>query len=234
MKGCAELASTPNSATQAVFRQACMGQHKTSLRWLSSDEDFATRVGNGNFVADLTEIEPGTPALTLRGVALELPRERGVSLTASGEINTPEMNVALPYVCKSPDSNYAVKNEAQFKIVLAAAAGMKLAFCTPSADMGVCVEGSLNFIEATLEPSITYTHVGVGDSTGSSYISRSNIKLALEFGLTALNGSVDAKIVFSVGIFDFEFKYNIVEFSGFKIPTGDPIEKEYPLTGEPQ
>ena len=144
------------------------------------------------------------------------------------------MTTSLPYVCKAPDSNYAVKNEAQFKIVLAAAAGMKLAFCTPSSDMGVCIEGSLNFIEATLEPSIPYSHVGVGDSTGGTYISRSNIKLGMEFGLTALNGSVDAKVVFSVGIFDFELKYNIVEFSGLKIPTGDPIEKEFPLTGEPQ
>lgn len=234
MKNCADLARVQTAASQAVFRQTCMSQHKTHLRWLSNDEDFATRTATGNFVADLTEIEPGTPALTLRGDPLELPKERGVSLTAAGELNTPELTMALPYVCKSPDSNYAVKNEAQFKIVLAAAAGMKLAFCTPSADAGICVEGSLNFIEATLEPSITYTHIGVGDSTGTSYISRSNIKLALESGLTALNGSVDAKIVFSVGIFDFELKYNIVEFSGFKIPTGDPLEKEIPLTGEPQ
>ncbi|MCU0698775.1 MAG: hypothetical protein MUC96_19915 [Myxococcaceae bacterium] len=234
MKNCADLARTPTAASQAVFRQNCASQHKTHLRWLSNDEDFATRAGNGAFVADLTEIEPGTPSLTLRGVPLELPKERGVSLTSTGEVNTPELSTPLPYVCKSPDSNYAVKNEAQFKIVLAAAAGMKLAFCTPSADAGVCVEGSLNFIEATLEPSITYTHVGVGDSGGTAYISRSNVKLALEFGLTALNGSVDAKVVFSVGVFDFEFKYNIVEFSGFKIPTGDPVEKEIPLTGEPQ
>jgi hypothetical protein len=234
MKNCADLARLRTPAAQAVFLQTCSSQHKTHLRWLSNDEDFATRTANGNFVADLTEIEPGTPSLTLRGETLELPKERGVALSSSGQVSTPEMTVALPYVCKSPDLNYAVKNEATLKVVLAAGAGMKLAFCTPSADMGACVEGSLNFIEATLEPSITYTHIGVGDSTGGSYVSRSNIKLALEFGLTALNGSVDAKIVFSVGIFDFELKYNILEFSGFKIPTGDPLEKEIPLTGAPQ
>ncbi len=234
MKGCADLARSPSLTSQAAFRGACTSQHKTHLRWLSNDEDFATRTANGNFVADLTQIQPGTPSLTLRGVALELPKERGVSLSSTGNVETPEMTTALPYVCKSPDVNYATKNEAQFKIVLAAGAGMKLAFCTPSADMGVCIEGSLNFIEATLEPSITYTHIGVGDSTGSTYVTRSNIKLSLETGMTALNGSVDAKVVFSVGIFDFEFKYNILEFSGFKIPTGDPVEKEFPLTGEPQ
>lgn len=234
MRNCADLARVATPASQAAFRASCMSQHKTHLRWLSNDEDFATRTGSAPFVADLTEIEPGTPALTLLGDPLELPKERGVSLKSNGEVATPEMSTALPYVCKSPDLNYATKNEAQFKIVLAAAAGMKLAFCTPTADMGVCIEGSLNFIEATLEPSITYTHIGIGDSTGGTYVSRSNIKLALEFGLTALNGAVDAKVVFSVGIFDFELKYNIVEFTGFKIPTGDPIEKEIPLTGEPQ
>ncbi len=234
MKNCADLAATPNLISQTVFASRCMTQHKTHLRWLSNDADFATRAATGNYVADLTEIQPGTTALTLRGSSLELPKERGVSLSSTGEVSTPEMTRTLPYVCKAPDSNYAVKNEAEFKIVLAAGAGMKLAFCTPSADMGVCIEGSLNFIEATLEPKIVYTHIGVGDSTGGSYVSRSNIKLGLEFGLSALSGSVDAKIVFSVGIFDFELKYNIVEFTGFKIPTGDPIEKEFPLTGEPQ
>lgn len=234
MKNCADLAAAQTLVSQTVFARQCMSQHKTHLRWLSNDENFASRTATGNYVANLTEIQPGTPALTLRGTSLELPRERGVSLTSTGEVNTPEMTRVLPYVCKAPDSNYAVKNEAEFKIVLAAGAGMKLAFCTPTADMGVCIEGSLNFIEATLEPKIVYTHIGVGDSAGGSYISRSNIKLGMEFGLTALNGRVDAKIVFQVGVFDFEWKYNIVEFTGFKIPTGDPIEKEFPLTGEPQ
>jgi hypothetical protein len=200
----------------------CSPRHKTAMRWLSTDEDFATSLSLGSYTKIPGELFEGNQAVTLG--ANSYGARQGVILANGNALNLVSVDDRYASVCKRRSSASASKHQLSAEIELIFAAGVSLAFCTPSADFGVCLEGSFNLFEATLTPSVTYSHVNLVD--GLMRGTQSNITFNLDWGATILSGELAVRVIFGKW---FTFKYPLVSFSGLQIGKGTLFSREVPI-----
>ena len=100
-----------------------------------------------------------------------------------------------------------------------------IGICVPDDEVGVCLEGSFNIVEAKLKPSVAYIHYDLTTATGLKG-AQSKIELSLDYELHLLSGAIDARLVLGPW---FSFTYNIFTFNGLKLPLGGNITKrEFP------
>ncbi len=204
----------------------CQQNHLTTMRWLADDEDFATSTSRGAFSFDASHVFQSTSAaLTASGPSTGTPVFSGVVLSSSGNLEARPLSESYPAICKLRNTASVTSHELKAALEIVGAAGFSLAFCTPSEEFGVCIEGSINVLEAKLIPSVTYTHNDFRDQAGRRG-TQSNIKLSLDYEVSVLSGAVELKVVLGPW---FTFTYNLFSFSGLKLPLGGNLtEKEFP------
>lgn len=214
--------ATPGCATTWVAN-SCASNHKQYLRWLTNDEDFATSTGFAAatwqpayvfFPSSASPAKPGMPS--------GKPVDRGVVLNKSGTIGVVPIDESHASVCVY--ENAVSDNSHTFKaeIGIGLAVGVTLAFCTPSDEAGICLEGSINFVSVALKPSLTYSYHRLTDAQHRRAV-RSNVNFSFDWELKVLEGSIDVKLVFG----PFELKYNLLTFDGLKIPASAAGGKFY-------
>ncbi len=208
----------------------CFSDHQTHLRWLSNDEDFATSRSFGAFTADSAEIAfDGTPS-ALPAISVERPTDKGVVLGRSG-LQLAPMTASYASVCRFRNTAEVTTHALSGGLEATFGAGLSVAFCTPSEKFGVCLEGGFNIINATLTPTLTYTHHDIKDKRGRTG-RQSNLTFDLKWDLVLLSGSLDLRVVFWKY---FSFSYNLLTFSGFSLGVGGELYKvEWPLYEELQ
>ncbi|MDP1830395.1 MAG: hypothetical protein Q8L48_44450 [Archangium sp.] len=216
-----------NPACRLVWLEGvCQQSHITTMRWLSGDDDFATSTGRGAFTLDTNHLyQPTSSALTASAPGSGRPQFSGVVLSSSGTLEARPLAESYPAICKLRNAATVTSHELKAALEIVGAAGFSLAFCTPSEEFGVCIEGSLNVLEAKLIPSVSYSHSDFQDQAGRRG-TQSSIKLSLDYEVSVLSGAVELKVVLGPW---FTFTYNLFSFSGLKLPLGGNItEKEFP------
>lgn len=213
----------------AWLESACGNTHITRHRWLSNDEDFATSTAFQLAPFDATQIY-GASGGGVPVVYLGKPAERGVTLASDGSLDSAAMSDSKKSVCVYEDAVSDQSHSVKSEIKLGAAVGFSLAFCTPSDEAGLCLEGSINVVSAGLTPSIRYTYHRLRDTRGRTAL-RSNVRLGVDWEFKILEGSIDVKLVFG----PFALKYNLVTFNGIElkkdIAGGKLVEVNYPTLG---
>lgn len=219
----------PNPQCLSAWRDAdCGTAHLTRHRWLSNDEDFATGTGFATATYDPAQV------FSVSGAGLAVtsgqPTERGVALQANGTLASAGMGEDKKSVCVYEDAVSDRSHSVKAEIKLGAAAGFTLAFCTPSDEAGLCLEGSVNLVSAAITPSVEYTYHRLKDTQARTAV-RSNVKLAVDWEFKILEGSIDVKLVFG----PFALKYNLVTYNGIKLDKdvagGTLVERNYPTLG---
>lgn len=211
------------------FQGTCAASHITRHRWLSNDEDFATSTGFNVATWDPLQIF-STVGTGVDVPYLGKPGDRGVALESSGALHSSPMDESKKSVCVYEDAVSDASHSVKTEIKLGAAVGFTLAFCTPSDEAGLCLEGSINVLSAGITPSIQYTYHRLKDAQARTAV-RSNVKLSVDWEFKILEGAIDVKLVFG----PFALKYNLVTFNGVKLDKdvagGNLIELNYPTLG---
>lgn len=216
-----------NPLCRVLWWPDCMKAHVSTMRWLADDEDFATSTGLGTYALDSAHIfkPTGMTALSIGTPPPGRPGNRAVTLSDTGLLEARSMSEQYAAVCKLRNSATVTSHEAKAALEIVGAAGFSLAFCTPGAEFGVCIEGSFNILETKLIPSVTYTHHDFKDKAGRKG-AQSDIKLSLDFEAHILSGAIELKVVLGPW---FSFVYNLFAFKGIELPIGGNItEKEFP------
>lgn len=205
----------------------CVPGHRTSMRWLSTNDDFATNTGFGAFSLVDTEVFGAGKTLSADGIASGKPTDKGVTVDDTGRLRAEALGQQYPSICRLVNTASSDSHELKGSVSVAAAAGISLGFCSPSAEakIGVCIEGGINVIEAALTPSLTYTHHNLRDAAGRTGI-QSSLSFKLDFEIKILSGSVDLKVMFFKW---FNFKFNLFSFQGLKIPFDTLAQKDWSL-----
>jgi hypothetical protein len=198
----------------------CLAGHKTYMRWLSDAENFQVSESFGPFS---TIGEPGTlqgNVVSAGTIGAGRPVASAVTLT-DDTFKIHPMTDAYPSVCVRPLVTSGVSHEASFVTNVGFSAGFSVAFCTPSSDFGVCLEGSVNVIEATLSPTLSYRHATLMDNAGRS-ATNSSIDERIDWSVSILTGSVDVKAVSPFG----DIGYTLFSFGGFNVGEGTLLDNE--------
>lgn len=191
----------------------CAPEHITVARWLTTDEDFATATAMGAATLNSAYIFfPGTAQTTV-SVPAGKPERRAVALTRGGTIDIRSINDPLPSVCVYEPATEDQSHTFRAAIPIGLAAGIGVAFCTPTDEAGVCLAGSVNLVGVALTPNFNYTYHRLTNAAGQK-ATRSNVNFSFDWELRILEGAIDVKLVLG----PFELSYNLFQFDGLKIP----------------
>lgn len=202
---------------------ACSAGHKTYLRWLSDAENFRRATSFGGF-----ENFGTNPVTTLSGTALRTetlvpgkPVDSAVTLQGA-TFRARSMSDPYPSVCKRPLISSGTSHEVGIKLNLAVGAGFSVAFCVPSDELGACLEGSMNLIEAKLTPGVSVTHTQVKNNAGAK-ASQTKFGAKVAWSVNLLSGALEIKLVSPFG----DIGYTLLDYEGFKVGEGTLAEFEY-------
>ncbi len=217
-----------NNQCMSVWRNAdCSQGHQSHLRWLSDDEDFATSTSFQGFSFDplFVGFDGTTPAVG--SIFASKPANSGVVLMSDGSLAVKTFDQQYSSVCVMTNTASAQTHELKFQIELSFGAGISMAFCTPSEEAGVCLEGSVSIIGAKLTPSIAYVHHDLKDKAGRTG-TQSNFHFSLDYEVKLLAAEINATVKFGPW---FSFSYNLFSFSGIDLPSGSGniVEHDVPL-----
>lgn len=198
----------------------CANGHKSYLRWLSDGDDFRVATSFGAFSNAGAPSTLGGTAVTVASLASTAPVPSGVTLLGN-ELRSRPITSNYRSVCARPRVTSGASHTAGIAIVVGFSAGFSVGFCTPSAEAGICLEGSVNLLEAKLEPKLEYAHTKLKDNAGLEAI---NAKLALkvDWSISLLSGALEVKLVTPF----FDISYTLVEWEGFKQGEGTLTEWE--------
>jgi hypothetical protein len=221
-------AYSPSTCLDTWDSSRCVLNHEELGRWLSNDEDFAQAHTFGSFTVDGTQIFRNGAVKT---VPSGKPVSRGVLVAPSGGLSFPPLSESHPALCKyrnvATDTSHQLSATLEFTL----GAGITIGFCTPKDSLGVCLEGSINFIGAALKPKLTYTHHLLTDALGRKG-RQSDLTFSVDLEMVLLSGGLDLKVVFGKW---FSFSYNLFTYNGLHIPGGGTlIEQEWPMYQELQ
>ena len=207
----------------------CGANHKIYLRWLSDAENFRRSVTFApfeNFGTSPVSQFFGLP-ITTDSPLPSRPVASGVTLTGNTFRMRP-MDGAYPSVCKRPLITKGNSHEIGIKLNLAVGAGFSVAFCVPSDEIGVCLEGAMNIIEAKLTPGVSLTMTRVSNNAGAS-ASQTKFGAKVDWSVNLLSGALEIKAVSPFG----SVSYTLLDYEGFKQGEGTLTEFEYDFKNFP-
>lgn len=207
----------------------CQEGHTTYLRWLSDSYNFKRSRNFGAFEDYETTIPSlGGQPVTVAALTAGQPVESAVTLQ-NNTLRVRAMSEVHPAACKRPLITKGTSNEVGIKLNVAFAAGFSVAFCVPSDEIGVCLEGSMNIIEAKIIPGVSVTHTKVSNNAGAS-ASQTKFGAKVGWSVHLLSGSLEIKVVTPF----VSLSYTLFEYEGFKEGEGTLTEFEYDFNDVPK
>jgi hypothetical protein len=209
--------------------QGCATGTTTTFRWLSDDSVLAKKLGAGQ-----APLEPSAVGVLIANGELKslAPAMGGVVFdNSSGEIKAATGDTKLAAVCEFDPASAASFLGFSTGVKLGGGAGLGVSFCTPSDDLGVCIEGHLNFIDIGVTPKFgvsNYLLFRKDQATGKNKLFglRGNTYTAAPVEVNLLSGSVDAVVNFFIG----SVTWTIVEYPGFSLLNTNLFEKNNPFS----
>lgn len=197
----------------------CYMNHLKYLRWLSNDEDFASSRSFGTFEPDTAEIFGSGYSYSTTVSLFSAPASEGVTMSSSKVVMPAATSERYPSVCKYKNTASVQSQKFSASLGLSFGAGFGVAFCTPSDEWGVCLEGSVTLVGVNLTPTLTYDLHHLTDRAGRKGW-QSKVTFNLSWELRVLAGEVNVKVVFGPW---FSFKYNLFEYSGLSTGIGGEL-----------
>ena len=199
----------------------CKTGHNIYMRWLSDTENFQKSTSFAPFVAAGAPYTLNNMPVGADSVLLQAPVPSGVTLKGN-QFRARPLTDSYRAVCvRPPAGTSGQSHKVSMALNLGFSAGFSVAFCSPSDEAGVCIEGSVNVLEAKLTPAVSFTHTQLKNTLGAS-ASSSILGLEVGWSVALLSGAIEVKLVspfFSIG-------YTLIEFEGFKIGEGKLVEWE--------
>ena len=200
---------------------ACAPEHKQFMRWLSDAATFGKATGFGAFVNPSTTTTLGGAAVTATTAAIHTPVDSAVTMRGNN-FALQKMSDSFKSVCNRQLVTSGVSHKASITINAGFSAGFSVGFCTPSSDFGICLEGSVNLLEASIKPLIAYQHTTLKDNTGRSRV-KSKLELRVDWSVSLLTGALEIKLVLPF----FDISYTLLEYEGFKVGEGTLTKWEH-------
>ncbi|MBX7097155.1 MAG: hypothetical protein K1X89_05555 [Myxococcaceae bacterium] len=201
---------------------ACQSGHSQYFRWLSDSANFKRSRNFGAFEDYETTLpQLGGQKVSVDSPLLQKPVDSAVTLQ-NNTMRMRSMSESHPAACIRPLLSKGTSHEVGIKLNVVAAAGFSVAFCVPSDELGVCLEGSMNLIEAKLTPGVSVTHTKVSNNAGLS-ASQTKFGAKVTWSVHLLSGALEIKVVTPLlGI-----SYTLFEYEGFNEGEGTLTEFEY-------
>lgn len=199
----------------------CKPKHKTGYRWLSNDDTFVSAVGGAQGTIDASRVffSGGVRG----GLLPRAPNKAGVLLSANGSVSSEPITRPHPYACVYDAARSDTAITVSAAIELGFAAGVGVEWCYPTDELGICLAGTLNLVAMKVAPTVETTFHHLTDHQGRK-ARRDNTNLYAEWGITLLEGAVEAKFKALI----FEFSVTLLEFSGFKVAGGRLYDFNFP------
>ena len=213
---------TPARCAFGWKESECRAGHKSSYRWLSSDETFAA--ARGGAVATIDPSKIFFSGDLEDGLIPRAPTKAGVLLDKNGSISSASLDSTHAYACVFDPAKRDIPIGVEVAVEAGFAAGMGIEWCYPTDEIGICLAGSLNFVAVKIAPTVATEIHHLKDHQGRS-ARRSNVNLTAEWSLTLLEGAVEFKVRLASW---FEFSFTLVEFSGFKAAEGKLYDFNFP------
>ncbi len=211
-----------------TWNASCPANLQTSFRWLSDDSEFAAQKGTG--AVTLSAAASGVLAAG-DGLKQLAPVTGGIVYDNElGTISSLDAGSKLPAVCEYDAASAASYLNFSTGLHLGAGVGFGVSFCTPSEDLGVCVEGHLNLIDVSIVPEVGVTTFLLyrKDDAGKQKLFgvRGNTYLDVPLTVSMLSGSVEAVVNFFIG----SASWTIVEYPGYTLFQTKLFEQNYPFS----
>ncbi len=204
----------------------CASGHRQFLRWLSDASSFYRSVSFAPFESESAPSQLNGQAVSAATPATAAPVPSAVTFTNT-QFRTRPLTDSYPSVCYRPRVTSGDSHTARIGLKTGFKVGFSVGFCVPSAEAGVCLEGSVNVLEATVTPSVAYIHTTVRDNLGASAV-RSKLRLEVKWGVNLLSGDIGVKLVTPI----FSIGYKLIAFDGFKLGEGILAASEYPIRSD--
>lgn len=202
---------------------ACSAGHKTYMRWLSDGTNFRQSESFGAFSSIGPPTTLGGNTITSETLSIAKPVDSAVTLQ-NNLLRARPMSANYRAVCKRPLLMSGTSHKVAITLNIGAGAGFSVGFCCPSDELGICLEGSVNVIDAKLQPEISITHTSV-KTNGGAKGSSTKFEAKVGWSVSLLTGAVEVKAVSPLG----SVSYTLFEYEGFKVGEGDLTKFEYAI-----
>ncbi|MBX3186538.1 MAG: hypothetical protein KF819_05970 [Labilithrix sp.] len=192
--------------------QACKNASTTKFAWLGSNKEFGSISGTaGNAVLD-----PANTKITVaeNGLTTQVPIDSGVAFTGTTKAMTSQpQSSAFPPICEFLGAAKTEYQEWTLGLAVGAGAGVALGFCTPSSEIGICLEGSFNFVDVSIQPQFGHRAWTLYDGAGYRYGRIGSTFVDVPFNLSLMTGQVAliANFLF------FSTSWTIAQYDGVKM-----------------
>jgi hypothetical protein len=210
----------------------CADQVRYQYRWLSSDREFALSeplpIPNYPFAAPLYfgygNIDPSFEPLFKQEFNPPYPAPGGLAVFGQQQVLTLPQSTSLPAVCELQPAVSARYLSTSFSVPIGAGAGLSLSWCWPSAEIGLCLQGSLNFVTIQMTPTMTSTSTSLLDGSKNVIGTRGDTNVSIPWDLDLLGGEIDAIANF----FFFTLNYPLWSYPPFVAASGTLANYDWP------
>jgi hypothetical protein len=201
----------------------CRATSTTTYRWIGSDNTFATQSGTGGPVT-LNSTKTTATAAEAQ-LSTIVPVDGGIQYQGSSHALTTVSQIAvLPGVCEfdgAASTSYQAWNAG---LAIGAGAGVSMSFCIPNDEIGLCIDGQLNFIDISLKPLVGNASFTLYDSTGRRFGTRGDTFVDVPWSISLLTGQVNVTANFYFA----SASWTIARYDGFKIASGSLFHYDWP------
>jgi hypothetical protein len=206
-------------AATASAAEDCAIKSTVSYRWFSDDVEFAKAaadVSAATVSASSTHLADWNALAKSRSVAGGGFEDIGVAYNvAARRLVATNNNVQLPGLCEYEP----VTSERYLKVTggieIGAGAGVKIEFCTPSSEIGICLEAGITFVDFTVGYEVFYEMRTLTQTDGRT-LKVGGVGQDVPWELKLLAGYFNASFRF----FFASAEVVIAEWPGFKVAGG--------------
>src|SRR5262249_375602 len=122
-------------------------------------------------------------------------------------------STALVAVCEydgAADTAYGYFTAA---IRVGAGAGVSMGLCVPSDDAGLCLTGTVNYVDISITPTIGHTQFTLYNAQKKAIGKRGNTFVDVPWQLSLFSGQV----IFTINLGVFTISFPIAEWAGLKV-----------------
>lgn len=221
-----------SEAADAAAKSTCATNATLRYKWLSDDRTFATSASGLSTptIASDASFLSGYSSLAKLTSGGGLAEAAGVKYeTSSARLKAQDNAVIWKGVCEFEPATKESYLSFGGGIELGAAAGVKIGFCTPSEDIGICLEASIAFIDIKVGYEAKTESRRITRRSDSRIMKVGGVSNEVPWSLNVLAGKVAA-------IFNFFFasaEITIVEWPGFKVASGSLFSSYKPVVERP-
>jgi hypothetical protein len=202
---CADLTSA-NSAD-------CASKAAENVRWISDDAIFASATGSGPPVPASSAFVAATDL----NLVSQLPTETALVYNAGTKrLELQPTNQLNPGICEFELGTKENYRSFGGGIELGVAAGLFMEFCSPDDDIGICVDGAINFVDIKLGFEVDRISRTVTRASDGSTFTVGGTKISVPWSLDLLSGEAGA----TFEAYFFSYHVTFAHWPGFQVANG--------------